>query len=91
MIREGDPYRLRADGVHWRRIDGEVVALNGRRSTYVAANPAGSLLWQALADGATRSELADRLVRAFGIDRGRAAADVDTYLAQLRAEDLLEP
>ena len=91
VIREGDPYRLRADGVHWRRIDGEVVALNGRRSTYVAANPAGSLLWQALADGATRSELADRLVRAFGIDRGRAAADVDTYLAQLRAEDLLEP
>lgn len=91
MIRKGDPYRLRTDGVHWRRIDGEVVALNGRRSTYVAANPAGSLLWQALADGATRSELADRLVRAFGIDRGRAAADVDTYLAQLRAEDLLEP
>jgi hypothetical protein len=91
VIRDGRPFKLRADGVHWRRIDGEVVALNGRRSTYVAANPAGSLLWDALADGETRSGLADRLVREFKIDRARAVDDVDAYLAQLLAEDLLEP
>jgi len=87
----GRAYKLRVDGVHWRRIDGDVVALNGRRSTYVASNAAGSLLWHALADGATRTGLTDQLVRAFGIDRARAAADVDAYLAQLFAQDLLEP
>ncbi len=82
--------RLRATDLHWREIDGELVALDGRLSTYLAANSAGALLWQTLVEGATRDDLADTLVAAHGIDRERAVADVEAYVAELAAQGLLE-
>ena len=60
--------RLRDTDLHWREIDGEIIALEARGSTYLAANGAGTLLWRALADGATTAALADELVRAYGIE-----------------------
>ena len=81
--------RLRDGDLHWREIDGEVIALEARGSTYVAANGAGTLLWRALAAGTTHEALVDELVRAYGIDRARAAADTDRFLAELGAQGLL--
>ena len=83
--------RLRSAELHWREIDGELIALDGRRSTYLAANAAGALIWRTLADGATREGLADKLVSAFGIDRARALADIDRYVEQMAEHGLLEP
>ncbi|HKH18662.1 MAG TPA: PqqD family protein [Solirubrobacteraceae bacterium] len=83
--------RLRDADVHWQDLDGEVVALEARQSAYLAANPAGSLLWRALVDGSTRDELARGLVDEFGIDHDRALADTDVFLEQLTAWGLLEP
>jgi hypothetical protein len=81
--------RLRETDLHWREIDGEVIALEAQGSTYMAANGAGTLLWRALATGATRDALADELVRAYGIDRERAVADADAFVARLSAQGLL--
>ena len=81
--------RLRDNDLHWREIDGEVIALEGRGSTYLAANGAGTLLWRALADGCTREVLADALVHAYGIDRDRATADADQFIASLADQGLL--
>jgi coenzyme PQQ synthesis protein D (PqqD) len=81
--------RLKVEDLHWREIDGEVIALEARGSTYVAANGAGTVLWRALADGTTADALADELVRTYGIDRARAAADIEHFLAQLSDQGLL--
>jgi hypothetical protein len=81
--------RLREADLHWREIDGEIVALEARSSRYVAANGAGAVLWRALVAGSTREQLADELVAAFGIDRERAAADADRFVAELAAQGLL--
>jgi hypothetical protein len=81
--------RLRDSDVHWREIDGEIIALEAGGSKYVAANGSGTLLWRALAAGTTRDELVDELVQAYEIDRARAEADTDTFLAQLREQGLL--
>ena len=81
--------RLRDADLHWREIDGEVIALEARGSTYLAANGAGTLLWRALVDGSTREGLADELVRAYGIERERAIADVDAFLSSLVEQGLL--
>ena len=81
--------RLRDSDVHWREIDGEIIALEASGSRYVAANGSGTRLWRALAAGTTRDELVDELVQAYEIDRARAEADTDTFLAQLREQGLL--
>lgn len=82
--------RLRADELSWRAIDGEVVAIDVPSSKYLSANPAGAILWQMLATGATQPALAARLVETFGIDREHADADVAAFVDSLTARGLLE-
>jgi hypothetical protein len=84
------PLRLRRDDLHWRGIDDDVVALEARASLYLTTNPAGALLWRALAAGSTREELADMLVATYGIDRARALGDTECFLAELADHGLLE-
>jgi hypothetical protein len=80
---------LRADALEWREIDGEIVALATRSSTYIAINSSGAALWPALARGATRGELVSVLQDRFAIDGERAGKDVDSFLAAMRGQDLL--
>jgi Coenzyme PQQ synthesis protein D (PqqD) len=81
--------RLREDAVRWREIDREVVAVDLVSSIYLTTNETGVRLWRRLADGATTDELVDELVEAFGIERERAAADVQSYVGALDARNLL--
>jgi hypothetical protein len=80
---------LRTDDLTWREVDGEIVALEGRRSMYLSANGSGGMLWRMLARGATRDELADALATAYGIDAAAAGTDTDLFLEQLRSAGLL--
>jgi coenzyme PQQ synthesis protein D (PqqD) len=84
------PLRLRREGVTWLEVDGEVVALDAESSKYLSANASGAVLWQALAKGATRDELAEALTSTFGIDEATARGDVDAFVAELEARQLLE-
>ena len=81
--------RLRDDAVRWREIDQEVVAVDLGNSAYVSTNESGVLLWRRLAVGTTRKQLIDELVSAFGIEPDRAAEDVDRFLDELDARELL--
>lgn len=81
--------RLRMNDLQWREVDDEIVALEGQRSRYLAANGSGALLWRMLAQGATRDELAAALMEAYGIEAEVAAADTDRFVEQLRSEGLL--
>jgi coenzyme PQQ synthesis protein D (PqqD) len=82
--------RLRARRLHWLESEGEVVALDEQALTYLSANAAGTVLWQALAEGATRDELVRLILAEFDVDEATAGADVDRFLADLEARDLLE-
>jgi hypothetical protein len=82
--------RLKTRALEWREIDGELVALEADSSVYLAANPAATLLWRRLAEGATRDELCDALVSEYAIERALAERDVDVVLAQARAFHVLE-
>jgi hypothetical protein len=81
--------KLRGEGVAWTDVDGEIVALDEATAEYLAANEAGGLLWRALADGATREDLAAKLADAYGLTAERATADTDAFLASLRERGLL--
>ena len=81
--------RLRQDAIAWREIDGEVIALGLESSTYLGTNSSGAMLWKRLAEGTTRAELVDVLASTFGLELGRAEADVDAFLEDLRSRGLL--
>ena len=82
--------RLRASRLQWLETDGDVVALDEESLLYLSTNASGALLWQALARGTSHAELVDLLAGAYGLERERAAEDVERYLADLDARGLLE-
>jgi len=83
--------RLRPDGVHFREVEGEIVAVDVDGGEYVAVNRSGSVLWASLVEGADFDQLAGRLDDEFGIGGDRARADVAAFVETLDARRLLEP
>ena len=82
--------RLREGSVEWRLVEGEVVALDVTTAEFLAVNRTGAVLWDLLAAGASRRQLAAVLIDRYGLDDGRAAADVDRFLSVLADRHLLE-
>jgi hypothetical protein len=81
---------LREADVDWREVAGELIVLDLRESRYLAINRTGQVLWTALANGATKEVLIERLIEAFGIDRSRAVGDVEAFTSELDSRGLLE-
>ena len=82
--------RLRDQGLDWLPVDDEVVVLDGERDLYLGTNSSGSVLWEALAEGATHSQLAELLVARFDIEPERAVSDVSAFIDELAQAELLE-
>lgn len=81
--------RLRRDGLDWRAVDGEIVVLDSTESVYLSLNGSGAVLWAALANGATRNELLERLRSEFDVGREVAEHDLDQFLTDMRERRLL--
>ena len=84
-----DKLQLNTDAVSWREVDGEIIALTHASSEYMSTNGTGAIVWKALVAGASRDELVELLVTAFGVDASRAAADVDAFVDDLTRRGLL--
>lgn len=82
--------RLRSGAAEWREVDGEVIALDRDAAEYLSGNVTATIIWRALAEGTTRAGLISSLSERFEIDEIRAAADVDAFLQELRARDLMD-
>jgi hypothetical protein len=78
-----------AAGVHHQKFAGEAVLLDLDSEQYFALNPSGTLVWEALADGGSRNDAARRLVDIYGIQYGRAVADVEALVDMLLAAGLV--
>lgn len=82
--------RLQNSRVDWREVEGELIALARTESVYLAGNASAAILWRALADGTTETNLEALLVSTYGISSEAARADVAAFLADLGARGLLE-
>lgn len=82
--------RLQGSRVDWREVEGELIALARAESVYLAGNASAAILWRALADGTTETNLEALLVSTYGISSEAARADVAAFLADLGARGLLE-
>lgn len=83
-----DIVRLR-DGVEWRHVDDEILALDTASSTFFNTNRAGALLWSELSEGRTRADLVERLVMKYDIEATTARRDLDAFLDSLARHGLL--
>jgi hypothetical protein len=83
-----DIVRLR-DGVEWRHVDDEILALDTASSTFFNTNRAGALLWSELSEGRTRADLVERLVMKYDIEPATARRDLDAFLDSLARHGLL--
>jgi hypothetical protein len=81
--------RLRDQNLEWREVDERVLALDFNESRYLLVNRTGRTLWGQLTQGATKTELVDRLAEQHDVSRDRAEADVGAFLAELEERDLL--
>lgn len=71
-------------------IEGQIVALDIRTSTYFAINRSGARLWSMIVQGANREALVERLVGDYDVATAQATADVDAFLNLLHERGLLE-
>lgn len=86
---DGVVFRLRSEGLQWRDIEGEVVALDIKASRYLAVNRSGAAVWSLLARGATKDELKRGLIDRFGIEGSQAEEHLELFLAALEERGLL--
>jgi hypothetical protein len=84
-------YRLRDRALMSVQSGEELVALDMRRSVYLAANESGRQLWELLARGATERALTALLQERYKLDSRTAARDVSAFLEELQAAGLLVP
>ena len=82
--------KLRVDDITWREIDGDLVILDLRSSTYLTANTSGTVLMRQLTEERTLQQLIQALVDAFGVPERQAQRDVQTFVDELGARGLLE-
>ena len=82
--------QLRQENLTWQVAGDDVVVLDLKGSVYLKLNGTGRVLWEALVDPRTDSELVSALVEKYGIEEERAAADVAAFLGDLRDRGLLE-
>jgi len=82
-------YSLNPD-LAWRVIDGEVVILKIKTTTYYSLDPVGSFIWRSLENKSrAREEILDDLLAEFETDRTTASTDLDELVADLTREELL--
>lgn len=74
-------FRRRQEAL-WRRVPDGVIVLQPSGDPVSVTGP-GRALWEALAVGGTRAELARRLSSTFDVDEGRAAEAVARLLGHL--------
>lgn len=86
----GGDMRLRSSDVTWREIDGDLVILDLRSSTYLTTNASGALLMKELVEERTTADLVQCLVGAFGISEVEAQSDVSSFVQALDSGGLLE-
>ena len=81
--------KARSDDVVWREVDGQVIILDLKTSTYLSTNATGTYLWGLLQEDKATDDLEAALVDKYGVGPDRAKQDVDAFLDMLRSNELL--
>lgn len=73
-----------------QEIDQQTVLLNPVTGGYFGLDPISTFIWQLLQELDAVAEVLACMVEAFGADPEQLQQDLQTFLAQLKAADLIE-
>lgn len=76
--------------VEFSFVEDGFVLLDLRRGEYYGLDGVASTVWEALADGASPDEAAERITRRYAVDRQRARTDVEALIDRLATAGLLQ-
>jgi Coenzyme PQQ synthesis protein D (PqqD). len=81
----------RSERVDETRVGDRVVLYHRDTGSGVVLNPSGSRIWDSLTTPASANDLVERLAKEnSGIPRERIAADIETYVASLKEQKLID-
>ena len=83
------------DGFVVRDLAGQsiVVALGEASKTFngmIKLNDTGRLIWDMLAQGKSRDEIADKFIAEYEVERAIAERDIDAFIEVLQGAEILE-
>ena len=82
--------KLNPFAVMAEQFDGTGLVFNPESNAAISLNKTGVYLWNRLKEGASEAEMAAGLLEKYdGVTEGKAAADVKTFLEELRSRALL--
>lgn len=73
------------EGFSVKQVQGQLVAVDTVSGDYHVLNEVGAVIWRGLADGLSRESILRQMVSTFDVSRERAAADADSFVADLRS------
>lgn len=82
--------KLRNETVACSDVGDETVVLDLSSSTYFTVKGSGTFLLKQLADGTTAESMTQYLIDNYDVDYATARGDVDTFIEQLTASNLLD-
>jgi hypothetical protein len=71
------------------RVGDEMVVLHLANGTYFGLDPVGALLWEGLASGDRPSQVCEKILEHFEVDRATAEHDLRTFLGELADSELI--
>jgi len=73
-----------------RRLGDEIVLVNLKTNRIFSLSPTGARFWELLSEGRSRTEIELQLLQEFDVSREEASAEMDSLVATLRAEALVQ-
>jgi hypothetical protein len=81
----------RSDEIVASEIDDEIVMMSIEKGAYYALDPVGSCIWELMETPIKVSELVDRLIVRYEVDRDTCERDVMVFLEELHERRILGP
>ncbi len=80
---------IKKNNIAYRIINGEVVIVNLKKSTFHTLNPVATFIWEQLDGQATLSDIVERLSQEFEIDRETSENDCVDFINDLLNKDMI--
>lgn len=83
-------YYIRNENIEWQVLQDESVLLNVETGFYFRLNLLGTIVWEMCDGSNAKGEIVNYIANSFNISVERAEKDVNDFLTQMLANDLIK-